>query len=160
MSGLDSGVIALTHTGDALVIAAISAVLGVLLIYLRRYRLAAFVWLAVGGGLVIGAILKQLIQRERPPADGRLIEVANYSLPSIHALGSCALALCVIVMVWRTRYRSLALTVLSVYVVGVGLSRVYLGVHYLSDVALGWVVAGAWVYVAWRGVGYDASNEK
>jgi membrane-associated phospholipid phosphatase len=70
----------------------------------------------------------------------------TYSFPSGHAMGSATLGMALSILCWPTRWRG-PVTVLSlVFVVLVGISRVYLGVHYPSDILAGWSAAIAWVF--------------
>ena len=68
----------------------------------------------------------------------------NYSFPSGHAMGSMTLACVLVLLAWRTRARWAVLCAAAVFVVLVGMSRVYLGVHYPSDILAGWAAAIAW----------------
>ena len=67
------------------------------------------------------------------------------SFPSGHGTGSFAFAAASVWLAWRTRWRLAALLAAGAFVVGVGLSRVYFGVHYPSDVLAGWSVSLAWL---------------
>lgn len=62
-------------------------------------------------------------------------------------MASAALACAVIYLAWRTKYRWFTLVLGAIYVGVIGLSRVYLGVHYPSDVVAGWCVSIIWSYV-------------
>lgn len=69
----------------------------------------------------------------------------GYSFPSGHATGSMALTAVFVMLAWPTRGRWWALLGGAVYAIGVGLSRLHLGVHFPSDILAGWAVALAWV---------------
>ena len=60
-------------------------------------------------------------------------------------MASSALALALIILCWRTRWRWLALIGGAIYMIIIGLSRIYLGVHYPSDILAGWCVSLVWV---------------
>jgi membrane-associated phospholipid phosphatase len=68
----------------------------------------------------------------------------GFSFPSAHAAASLTFAAVVVAIAWPTRWRRLAVAVGATFVFAVGLSRVYLGVHYPSDVLAGWCVASVW----------------
>jgi undecaprenyl-diphosphatase len=58
---------------------------------------------------------------------------------------SMSLALAVVILAWKTRYRWIAVIAASLYVLLVGISRLYLGVHYPSDVLGGWCISVLWI---------------
>lgn len=117
----------------------------------RRGQWAEFGLVAgVGLGAAISVrVLKHLIGRERPPTEGRLVAVADAAYPSGHSLGSAAVVgVLATLAVWRVGRRPIAVTVVvgAVVFVGlVGLSRLYLGVHWPTDVLAGWAVGALWV---------------
>lgn len=110
-------------------------------------RKAVFLAAAVIGSTLLNAALKALFQRARPDYWEHLVAENSYSFPSGHAMASMSLAAALIVVAWRTRWRWATVTTGAVYVVAVGVSRMYLGVHYPSDVLAGWAVAALWVVV-------------
>jgi membrane-associated phospholipid phosphatase len=77
----------------------------------------------------------------------------GYSFPSGHAMISCALAITIMILCWPTRWRRLAIIGGTIYFILVGISRLYLGVHYPSDVLGGWCVSIAWLYLVHRAFG-------
>jgi undecaprenyl-diphosphatase len=119
----------------------------VLLLFVRRRRWgdALFWGLAVGGAGVLNFAAKQLFERIRPNLWLSIAPETTYSFPSGHAMGSMALVAALVVLLWPTRWRWLTLLVGSFFVLMVGLSRVYLGVHYPSDIVAGWTASLAWV---------------
>ncbi len=70
---------------------------------------------------------------------------SSRAFPSGHAANSMAMALTVVVLAWRTRWRWLALVSCALFVSLIGISRVYLGYHYPTDVAAGWLFSLGWV---------------
>jgi len=68
----------------------------------------------------------------------------TYSFPSAHAMGSMALACVLVLLAWPSRWRWWVAVPAALFVLGVGLSRVYLGVHYPSDILAGWAAALVW----------------
>ena len=143
-----------------------------LLLYRRRYAEAAMLSTVVLGGNFLNFCLKHLVQRGRPVFDDPLFSLPTYSFPSGHAMASIVfyglLAIYVSVSA-RQRYAApVAIGAAVLMVVLVSFSRVYLGLHYLSDV-LGGVSEGiAWLALsvfAWRhcrrrdvGLGVDADS--
>ncbi|MGV9677743.1 phosphatase PAP2 family protein [Nocardia sp. NPDC003482] len=117
----------------------------------RRWAESAFVASAAVGAAVIGSVLKPAVGRDRPPPLDRLVAVAHPSFPSGHTLGATAVvgALTVLVLLSPAR-RAVKLTVSTVatiFVVAVGLSRLYLGVHWFTDVLAGWCLGALWLIV-------------
>jgi undecaprenyl-diphosphatase len=117
-----------------------------LLLSFRRHRTAGFVLAAALGGYVLSVGLKLLVGRERPA--GGLIQVGGNSFPSGHSMLSAiiylTLALIVSTVILRWRVRLYVIGSALVLVALIGVSRLYLGVHYLTDVAAGWLVGLAW----------------
>lgn len=102
----------------------------------------------LGGSVVLNQILKRLFHRERPSVY-RLIEESGYSFPSGHAMGALALYGALAFLLWRhvsTRAGRSILIVLSGFMIGmICISRVYLGVHYPSDIIGALMVSGFWL---------------
>lgn len=110
-----------------------------------RKKAALMVGVSVGGAAVINLVLKAIFQRDRPDLWQHLITETGYSFPSGHAMASAALVFSCVFLVWRTRFRWLGLVAGGTYMILVGISRMYLGVHYPSDIITGWCVSFIWV---------------
>ena len=139
----------LTFLGSPAVVAALAGVLFVIL-YRRRHLVeAALLFVVLGGGELLNLILKLSFQRARPEV--AFVQLETYSFPSGHAMISTAAYGALAYLAWsrlhtrRSRLFVLAGTTLLVAVIG--FSRIYLAVHYLSDVLAG-IAAGAF----WLGV--------
>lgn len=122
---------------------------------LPRGRHEGTFWLlTLASGWTLNYLLKLVFQRERPPLDGRLVAVGetSFSFPSGHAafagLFFGLLGLVVYHYAGRARWAGVALCVLGA--LAVAASRVWLGVHYLTDVLGGLAVGTAWAIAAWR----------
>jgi undecaprenyl-diphosphatase len=115
---------------------------GLLLYFVRQKKYASCTQLLVSlaSAVIINLMLKALFARERPHLWAWLINETNYSFPSGHAAFSSALALVVVLLWWRSKYRLFIMAAGSTYVLAIGLSRLYLGVHYPSDIVAGWCV--------------------
>lgn len=124
-------------------------VAGVLYLVLRRRRAEA-AWLAASliGSAVINSAMKSLFGRARPDVVPHLAEVSTASFPSGHAMSAAAVYLTLAVMLAETDPRPLGRTFImafmSLLVVAIGCTRVYLGVHWPSDVVAGWCFGAAW----------------
>jgi membrane-associated phospholipid phosphatase len=150
-----ASVTALAHVssvaGSAQVLAALALTAGVWLLARRRVLDAALVALALVGAEVLNAVLKNLFERPRPSISDPLATAAGFSFPSGHAMASMALFATLAVVLTRgrsARTRLAAFSMAAAVVGAIGLSRVYLGVHYPTDVAAGWSAGLAWAAVS------------
>jgi undecaprenyl-diphosphatase len=142
-----------TGLGSTIVLGIVlSAVVGYLL--LARKRTAAWLMLgAVLGGVAVNNLLKLAFARPRPDIVTPLVQVFTASFPSGHATLSAITYLTLGALLGRTqpalgiRIYFIALAVLLAGLVG--LSRVYLGVHYPTDVIAGWCIGAAWAMGCW-----------
>ena len=115
------------------------------LLYWRRRRDSVFFGLAVIGSGALNQAAKAVFGRERPKLWPSVAPESTFSFPSGHAMLSTALVVALVVLLWPTRWRYPMLLLGGLFVALVGLSRVYLGVHYPSDIIAGWVASFAWV---------------
>ena len=142
---LDVLMISLSVIGGAVGLTVIVAVLVVALVRRGRRADAAFLVVAVGGAAVIEFVAKLAFARPRPELWDHLYPAAGYSFPSGHAMSATALAVAVAALTRDARRRRWAIAGGALFALGVGVSRVYLGVHYPSDVLAGWCAGLAWV---------------
>jgi undecaprenyl-diphosphatase len=147
---LDQAALEVTALGDTLVVALVALVAVTLLRLLGRRGYAFLLGLAVGGAAIINPVLKAIFGRDRP----RVFEwgvqhgASSDAYPSGHALMSMVTLVTLAFVVHRLSARrwvgAVAMTLAAVVTVSIGLSRLYLGVHYPSDVLAGYVVGFAW----------------
>jgi undecaprenyl-diphosphatase len=76
-----------------------------------------------------------------------VITETGYSFPSGHAMLSSALILSVVFIIWKTRFRWVGVIIGAILIGLIGLSRVYLGVHFPTDIVAGWSVSFVWVFI-------------
>ena len=114
------------------------------LAFRRKLREGLFAGFAIIGSALLNLGAKQLFARERPSLWESIAPESSFSFPSGHAMGSMTLACVLVLLAWHTRWRWFVLAAASVFVVLVGLSRVYLGVHFPSDILAGWAAATTW----------------
>lgn len=135
--------------GDTVVLAALAALVTEWLVMRRRWSDAVLVAVTTVGAAVLVPLIKNIVARPRPPVTDRLVTETNWSYPSGHSLGATAvLGVLTVVLVARLAKRVarvLAVTAAVVLVGAIGVSRVYLGVHWPSDVLAGWLVGGSWL---------------
>lgn len=118
------------------------------LLYRHRPRQAAFVVVTVVGSALLNALVKRAVQRARPMVSDPLITAPGLSFPSGHAQSAFVTYATLLVVFWpamRSAWRRIAVVVATAMVLGIGLSRVALAVHYVSDVLAGYVLGAAWV---------------
>jgi undecaprenyl-diphosphatase len=128
------------------------AVAGYLLLQ-RKSRAALVVLLAVIGGLVVSHLLKELFDRPRPDLVPHGSHVYTASFPSGHAMMSAATYLTLGALLARVhaqhRLKAYFLFLAALLSIAVGISRVYLGVHWPTDVLAGWTLGACWAIVCW-----------
>lgn len=116
-------------------------------------RTAVFVFAASTGGWLLNTALKEIFQRPRPDIVPHLREVLTLSFPSGHAMTSAAVYLTLGALLMRIserRVTKIYCMVMAGLVTGlVGVSRVYLGVHYPTDVLAGWLMGLSWAILCW-----------
>lgn len=131
--------------GYAYGVVPLAILIGLGLLVVRRRGNALFWAVAMGGTGVLNQSAKLSFRRDRPDLWLSPAPEHTYSFPSGHAMGSMALVAALAVLAWPTRWRWWAIAVGGVFTVLVGFSRVYLGVHFPSDVVAGWSASLAWV---------------
>ncbi len=140
---------AVTALGSGLVIVPVALITTVVLLRWRRWRDAAFLAASVTGTALLVWLGKEVIGRTRPDPLGRLVAAAGPSFPSGHSANAAAcygaIAIIVVVSTRSTPARIAAIALGVGIPLAVGSSRVYLGVHWPSDVVSGWLVAGGWL---------------
>ncbi|WP_210116310.1 phosphatase PAP2 family protein [Hymenobacter fodinae] len=142
---LDQLFLLLTRLGGPPVMATLAGLIASLLIWRRQRRHAWFFSVAVGGAAALNIVAKLLLGRVRPALWVSLAPETTPSFPSGHAMGSAALVLTLGLLLARSRWRGLLWGLGALFVLGVGVSRLYLGVHYPSDVLAGWIASVGWV---------------
>jgi len=142
---LDYLFVVITRLGYEWFLIPADVLIPVLLLLRRRWREACFSAIAFGGSALLNLASKQFFQRDRPSLWESIAPESTYSFPSGHAMGSMTFACTVILLTWNTRARWPVLIAASLFTLLVSLSRVYLGVHYPSDILAGWCAAVVWV---------------
>jgi undecaprenyl-diphosphatase len=142
----------ITALGSYTVAGAVTVVAVVALYLGGRWRDAVFVATTVAGGVIVAALLKELFGRPRPDLFEHFHHVATLSFPSGHAAKSALVYLTLATIAGSlTSNRGLRIfgfVVAGTLVIAVGLSRIYLGVHWPSDVVAGWIFGVGWVLMA------------
>ena len=149
-AALISVIKAVTFLGSDGVLWTVIGVASVLLAFRKRWRLALYLLVTGAGALVLDPVLKSLVGRLRPVVAHPIAYGTGDSFPSGHSLGSIVCygaILLVFVPATRGRWRTAFITVITSLVALIGISRILLGVHYLSDVIGAWAVGITWLGV-------------
>lgn len=138
--------------GHAVLSSIVLAVVG-FLVLTRKRRFALMVALSVTAGMGLSSLLKYVFARPRPDLVAHATEVYTHSFPSGHAMLSAVVYLTLGALLARSRAEShvkiYLLSVAGLLTLMVGISRVYLGVHWPSDVLAGWAIGAAWAVACW-----------
>jgi len=154
--GLTTAAILITTVGSTAAMAVLAVVVGVVLWARGRPGDAAFLVLTTAAASLVFRSLKIVLDRPRPPIATRVVAETNESLPSGHATMSLVVIGALVVLSWAgqaARTRTLIVLAAATWVGLVGATRIYLGVHWFSDVVAGWAVGAAWLTVCavlWR----------
>ncbi len=118
-----------------------------------KERVALLVFAAVTGGLLGSTLLKAGFQRPRPDLVPHRVVVSSSSFPSGHSMNAAATYLTLGALLARIqkkrRLRAFILSLAALLTLLVGFSRVYLGVHWPTDVLAGWTAGGVWAFLCW-----------
>jgi undecaprenyl-diphosphatase len=143
----------LTAVGGPTVLSLVVLMIAGFLLIERRHRMALGVLVTSFGGMLVTAMLKQMFARPRPTVVPHLREVTSSSFPSGHAMQSAIVYLTLGAMLMRivegrvAKFYVLAMAVFLSLLVGG--SRIYLGVHYPTDVIGGWIIGFVWALFCW-----------
>jgi undecaprenyl-diphosphatase len=146
---MDSLMTALTTMGSSLILLPSFVVLMVVLVWRRRVGAAGFLAVASGGALVLNAAMKVFFQRPRPVLD-YAAALSDYSFPSGHTMNAFVFYVAVALIVWSVLGRRAgtgAMIVALILSIGVGISRIYLGFHFLTDVVGGLTAGTVWLLI-------------
>ena len=150
---LESSVKDVTALGSPTVLTLMTVVAVAYLAVARRFRLALVTILAIVGGSLFEKALKFGFDRARPEIVPHLVTVHSLSFPSGHAMLSAITYLTLGTLLARAqserRLRAFVFSVGLLMALLIGMSRVYLGVHYPTDVLAGWCFGSLWVCVVW-----------
>lgn len=158
--------LAITQLHSTVAVSIYTGAAALFLLWQRHSRRLTALFVCVAGGLALNVLMKLAFHRARPVFDDPLLTLSSYSFPSGHVAGSTVLYGLLVVWVFdRTRRPLPRVLMLVGAVVAIGLvalSRMYLGVHYLSDVAAAFAESVAWLALCltalatfWREAAHD-----
>ena len=143
----------ITALGGATVLTLLTLVTGGFLLLDGKRYMAGFLFASVASGLVVSSILKSLFQRPRPDLVPFGSYVTTTSFPSGHSMMSAITYLTLGALLARTqsrkRMKAYFLLTAGMLTLLVGISRVYLGVHWPTDVLAGWTAGASWAILCW-----------
>lgn len=146
---LTYAMVGVTQLGEAPVLVALGILVVWRLAAQRRRRAALIFVVACVGAEVLSEILKLVFRRPRPEAFFGFVEPVTYSFPSGHSvMSACFYGVVAAILTTRmeSRGRKIAIWAGAAFLaVAIGFSRVYLGVHYMSDVLAGYAAAAIWI---------------
>lgn len=137
----------ITIFGMTIVQTLATAVFALVLVLRGRRRDAAIVLFAMSSGFMAMSLIKVLVARERPPIPARIVDELTYSFPSGHAMLSAVFATLGVLLAGRLRALWVG------YTLAEGLSRIYLGAHWTTDVLAGWCLGALWAVLLVRLLG-------
>ena len=131
---------------------------GTLFLFIKRkWSLGIFFVLSSGVGSLFNVLLKNIFKRQRPDLH-RLITENSYSFPSGHSMGSFifygAIAYIILHYAHKKGAKTFGVVLMVLFILFIGISRIYLGVHYPSDVVGGYAAGGAWLSICIIGFRY------
>lgn len=146
--GLTDVAVAVTTIGNTFAMGVLATLTGIWC-WIRGRRIdAVFVVATMAGAVLLFRGIKILIDRPRPPAFAQAVRETNESLPSGHATMSMVVIGSLVVLFWAgrgTAARVAMVAAAALWVGAVGSTRIYLGVHWFSDVLIGWLLGAAWL---------------
>jgi undecaprenyl-diphosphatase len=150
---LQSVALDITSLGGPAVITLVSVSITLYLFVVRRPATAILVALSTIGGSLLSDVLKNSFDRARPDLVPHIVAVSSASFPSGHAMLSAVVYLTLAGLLMRVQtQRAAKIYIMALAVLltmAIGASRVYLGVHWPTDVLAGWCVGAAWALSCW-----------
>lgn len=155
---LNSAAIDLTAMGSGTVLVVLISffsicwLLGQRFVSELKYNYILQLWISAIGSGVLTWLLKSYFERSRPPVELHLVNVQSYSYPSGHSLASAAVYFSIALVLRRLPFVTEGKVAIFVFTTGlvafIGVTRIYLGVHYFSDVAAGILIGASWALIA------------
>jgi membrane-associated phospholipid phosphatase len=142
---LDAFAATLTELGNYEGVVPATAVIVIVLLFLRRRQQSIYLLTAILGCYILSPTVKLLLHRARPSLwESAYPLPSDYAFPSGHAMSSMTLVVALVVLSWNYRWRWLVLIAGSLFVIAIAWTRLYLGVHFPSDVLAGWMLSISW----------------
>jgi undecaprenyl-diphosphatase len=145
---------AITHFGDYRTLACVGLAVSLILLFSRRWLLLIGWVVALTGSGFLNAMLKALFHRGRPVFANPWLTEPGWSFPSGHAMGSLiayGMLAYILIVAWRVPFPRTIVSLSVGLVLTIGFSRIYLGVHFFSDVVGGYAAATMWLSICISG---------
>lgn len=141
-----------TWIGSGSVVAPVTFIAFFLLYFIFKYRQQAFLFVSViAGTVLLNELLKLYFKRERPEIY-RIIDAGGFSFPSGHTMMAFSLYTIITYVAWRnvkSSFGRVLLVLFATFMISmIAVSRIYLGVHYPSDIVGGLAASALWVTIA------------
>lgn len=137
----------ITRLGGAIVLISLSIIF---LIVIKNKKMALSITINLGIITILNVLLKNIVQRPRP-TEYRMISETGYSFPSGHSMVSMAFYGYLIYLTYKNiknvKLKWCLITILSILIISIGTSRIYLGVHYTSDVIAGFMISISYLVI-------------
>lgn len=134
----------LTNLGGFKGVTLMTTLLSFLLLWQQRWRSLVYLLITMIGSGLINRVAKLLLHRVRPSLWESLSPEPDFAFPSGHATASMTFVAALVILTWGTRWSWLIFLGGSSFVVTIAWTRLYLGVHFPSDIMAGWLVSIAW----------------
>ncbi|MBE8996811.1 phosphatase PAP2 family protein [Nostoc sp. LEGE 12447] len=118
--------------------------IALILLLKKRWRSLAYLLTVSLGSVIINRTAKELMHRVRPQLWQSIAPESSFAFPSGHAMTSITLVAILLSLTWASSWRWLVLTFGSLYIIAIAWCRLYLGVHFPSDILAGWMVTLGW----------------
>lgn len=122
----------------------VATVISLILLIQRKWRSLAYLIPTLLGSIIINITAKVLLHRVRPHLWESPAPEFDYGFPSGHAMSSMTLVAALVILTWGTRWFWSVVIIGSLFVLVIAWTRLYLGVHYPSDILAGWMASIAW----------------
>ncbi|HWW62531.1 MAG TPA: phosphatase PAP2 family protein [Thermoanaerobaculia bacterium] len=159
-SGATPFFVTMSFIGSPAVLACVLVLVAAVLLVKKRYRWLIYLAGTTGLGSLLNMTLKAFFARARPDLAAQLRHAHGYSFPSGHAMGSTIVVGALTYLVFRVltqwRWKSLALAMGVTLIFAISSSRIYLGVHWISDVGAG--ITAGFIWVIATTVAYETSR--
>ncbi|NJP11523.1 MAG: phosphatase PAP2 family protein [Leptolyngbyaceae cyanobacterium RU_5_1] len=148
---LDVLALRLTQFGTHWGVFPASIALMLVLLFLKQWRSLTYLLITLPGSVLINRIGKEFLHRARPHLwESTFPPEPEFAFPSGHAMSSMTFVAALVILTWGSRWCWLVAILGGLFVGAIGWTRLYLGVHYPSDILAGWMMALAWgVGVNW-----------